>query len=113
LREFDIRELRELLTGYLDAFRGLDDPHRGTIYPFTDAAFDALVTQSQGIAGYLLSYAHFILVEAMRAGKVEVSDEIVKKVGSDRPLETLDAAATSVSLPESDVDLSGKASTGA
>lgn len=110
LRELDIPQLRNLLTGYLDAFRATNDPHLSTIYPFTQAAFDTLVTQSQGIAGYLLSYAHFMLAEAMRAGKTEINEELVKKVGSDRPIETLDASITSISLPESDVNLSEKAS---
>jgi hypothetical protein len=112
LRELDVPQLRDLLIGYLNAFRVPDDSRRDTIHPFTEAAFEALVAQSQGIAGYLLSYAHFMLAEAMRAKKTDVNEEIVKKVSSDRPIETLDAAATSVSLPESDVDLSSNAAPG-
>ena len=106
LCELDVPQLRTLLTGYLDAFRAPEDPQRTSIHPFTKAAFEALVAQSQGIAGYLLSYAHFILAEAMQAKKEEVSEEIVNKVGLERPIETLDTVITSVSLPDSDVDLS-------
>jgi hypothetical protein len=108
LRELDVPELRTLFIGYIDHFREAEDERSGTIFPFSEEAFDALVEYSQGIAGYLLAYAHFILAEAMRSNMGSVAKETVQKVGNEHPLEELDKGI-SVSLPTSDITLNPEA----
>lgn len=104
LNELDEPHLRRLLIGYLDYFRQEHDPRSGSIYPFSEGAFDALITHSQGIAGYFLAYAHFILSSAMRKGSELVDEQVVQEVASERSMEDLDQEVT-VALPPSEVDL--------
>lgn len=104
LRELDVPELRTLLIGYLDHFREPGDSRYKTIEPFTQQAFDALIEYSQGIAGYLLAYAHFVIAEAVRAEQETVTEDMVRKVGSERPLVELDQEIK-LSLPTSEVNL--------
>lgn len=105
LRDLTPDQLRQLLITYLDFFRAdPNDPRRGSIAPFTDEAFSALVSESLGIPGYLLAYAHFTLVKALRAEQSEVGSDIVRTVVSERPRETLDEGS-SLSLPASDIEL--------
>jgi hypothetical protein len=104
LKELDVPDLRRLLVGYLDYYREEEDSKRGSIEPFAEDAFSALVDHSQGIAGYFLAYAHFILSSAMKQERTIVNKEVVNAVANERTLEDLDREV-SVSLPASDVDL--------
>ena len=58
--------LKHLLITYLDHYRPEDDPHRGTVYPFSPGSLTPMLEKARLYPRDALRYAHAILLKASR-----------------------------------------------
>ncbi len=60
-----VERLTHLLITYLDHYRPEDDPHRGTVYPFSPGALNPMLEKARRYPRNTLRYAHVILRKAV------------------------------------------------